>query len=102
MCLAYIDTECVRFSIYIYVCNLQRIIYIYVSLCDISAKGVGGTSGGGGGGSSLTIAREKQKLTNKVQVVGARRVWGIYNEGDYNLVPEIGNAKVLSPKLFAN
>ena len=47
-----------------------------VSGGDVNAKGVGGTSGGGGGGSSLTITREKQKLTNKVQVVGARRVWG--------------------------
>ena len=40
----------------------------------VNAKGVGG---GESGGSSSTITQEKQKLINKVQVVGARRVWGM-------------------------
>ena len=43
-----------------------------VSGGDVSAKGGGGTSGEGGGGSSSTFTHEKQKLINKVQVVGAR------------------------------
>ena len=47
-----------------------------VSVGDVSAKGGGGTIGEGGGGSSSTITHEKQKLISKVQVVGARRVWG--------------------------
>ena len=41
----------------------------------VNAKGVGG--GEGGGGSSSTITHEKQMLISKVQVVGARRVWGM-------------------------
>ena len=40
----------------------------------VNVEGVGG--GEGGGGSSSTITHEKQKLISKVQVVGARRVWG--------------------------
>ena len=68
-----------------------------VSGGDVSVKGVGG--GEGGGGSSLTNTHEKQKLISKVQIVGARIVWGSYEEGDYNLVPEIDNTKALPPNL---
>ena len=41
---------------------------------DVSAKGVGGTSGEDGGGSSSTITHEKQKLISKVQISEAHKV----------------------------
>ena len=50
---------------------------------NVAGNGVVGSVSGGvvnakgvGGGSSSTITHEKQKLISKVQVVGARRVWG--------------------------